>query len=314
MGVGPNKSLRSACYGNLLSMSQLMVLAGMHPGDSWFVDSTVSTGRDGSSWGNACKTLAAVYAKAAAGDTIYMKGSFNEAVNCTKEGLSFVGVGNRNRQCLWTAPTGAAAYCLTAGAAYINVQGIYFKAPAYSVSGVPAALKLSGANYLTVNGCKFQGQIASYNAIYSAVCDSDNVTIEDCEFNYFNTATNGCAILGVEAGGLSYSGWKLERCKFGSNLKHLNVNMRNSWIHDCTFPVGGIDPAGAMQAALTDLCIDLSGTSSGGNHVGPGNSFGGAYTSSLYVGGAAADNWAGNYGAITATYCPNGITVPAKPA
>jgi hypothetical protein len=80
------------------------------------------------------------------------------------------------------------------------------------------------------------------------------------------------------------------------------------------FPVGGLDPAGAMQAALTSPCIDLSGTGSGGNTVGPGNSFGGAYTSSLYIGGAAADNWAGNYGAITATYCPNGITVPAKPA
>ena len=59
------------------------------------------------------------------------------------------------------------------------------------------------------DGCRFQGQTGSYNAIYAPTATSDNVHIVGNEFYDLNTAGNGCGILGVEAGGLSFSGWQI---------------------------------------------------------------------------------------------------------
>ena len=126
-----------------------------------------------------------------------------------------------------------------------------------------------------------------------------------------NTSGHGQAILGVEAGGLSYSGWLIQNNRFNSNIVDIDINGRSCVLQGNIHPIGGIDSTGAL-GAITTKAIDLSGTGSGGNTV-TGCSLAGAYTSSLYTGGASQDNWAGNYAAITATYCPNGITVPTKP-
>jgi len=310
MAYRASNSLRRACYRNLLSTGQLMTLAGVQKGNSLFVDSSVTASGDGSCWPNAFKTITEAVAAASAGDTIYMTGSFTEEVTCSLAGVRFIGVGSTPRNaCYWTATAKAGgAVCLTPTGDYIEVANVCFRAPAYSSSGTPAAIALSGSNYLWVHDCIFRGQTGSHVGIYSAVCDSDNVTIENCQFLYFNTATYGCAILGVEAGGLNYSGWRILNCKFNSNLKHVDVSMRVGSVRGCEFPIGGVGTNGAVSAALTTMCLDLSGTNSGANVVS-GNVFAGEYDTDLYVAGALGDTWVGNYTLIEATDAPYGLTV-----
>ena len=287
---------------------------GVHPGKVWFVDSVNGVDTyNGATWSQAFKTIAVAVAACDAGDTIFIKGTFSEAVTCSKAGVRFIGAGANPRSASWTAPTVAGSFCLKLAAAYCHVENIYFKPVIYVSSGIPSAIRLSGANWTTIKGCRFQGQTGSYKAVYSPVCDSDNVHISGCEFFYMNTATDGAAIFGAEAGGLSYSGWVIEDCDFNSCTTDIDINGRACILRRNTHPIGGITAAGAVNAAVTGVAIDLSGTSSGGNTV-TGCALAGAYTSTLYVGGAAGDNWAGNYAAITTTYCPHGVTLPAKPA
>jgi hypothetical protein len=243
------------------------------------------------------KTIAEAVAAASENTTIYIRGSFNEAVTCSLAGVRFIGVGTGPKQAIWTAPTVAGSFCLSPAANYIEVANIYFKPVIYTTSGTPSALRLSGANWLNVHDCRFQGQIGSHAAIYSPVCDSDNVRIENCQFYYMNTATYGIAILGVEAGGLSYSGWVVKNCFFHSCLKCIDANMRCGTIVGCVFNEYGINPAGAIAQLMT-LGIDLSGTSSGCNAVYD-NQLGGTYGASLYVVGASGDQWAGNFNVLT---------------
>lgn len=276
-------------------------------GTTRYVDSTTGNDdNDGLSWASAKLTIASAVSDAAAGDTIMLLGSFNEAVTCSTASVRFVGAGPTPKDCQWTAPTVAASFCLKPSANYITVENIYFKPVIYTTSGVPSALRLSGSNWLLVKGCRFQGQTGSYTAIYSPVCDSDNVHIVDCEFFYMNTATNGIAILGAEAGGLSYSGWTIERCKFHSNLKHIDMNFRAGTIIDSVFLEYGVNPAGSI-AQLTTMGIDLSGTGGGANVV-TRNTLGGTYSATLYVVGASGDVWAGNFNVLT-----GGVTA-ANPA
>jgi hypothetical protein len=301
-------TVRQACRQNL----NAGIFPAAAPGNVWYADSEVEAAGNGTTWKTAFDTITAAVAKASAGDTIAMKGSFNEAVTCDTHGIHFVGVGNSPKECIWTAPTVAASFCLKPTGENITVENIYFRAVIYTGSGVPSAIRLSGSNWFKAKDCIFRGQTGSYTAIYSPVCDSDNVILENCQFAYFNTATNGIAILGVEAGGLSYSGWKIIDCDFLSNLKHIDVNMRSGVIKGCSFPVGGIIPAGSITDAFTTMCIDLSGTSSGANVVTQ-NTLGGAYTTALYVSGAGLDNWKGNFTNAQATTAAYGLSV-AVPA
>jgi len=281
----------------------LLQMLGRQKGAVWFADSTISASGAGKSWATAFKTITEAVAAAAAGDTILMRGSFTEAVTCSLAGIRFIGAGTGPKECQWGGA--ADAKCLTISANYVRVENIYFKPPAYS-AGVPAAIALSGANWAFIVGCRFQGQTSSHNAIYSAVCDSDNVHIKDCEFYYMNTATSGIAILGVEAGGLNYSGWIIEGCKFHSCLKCIDVSMRAGTLKQNEFAEYGINPAGAV-AQLMSMGIDLSGTNSGANVVTQ-NQLGGTYGATLYVVGASGDQWGGNFNVIA-----GGVTA-ANPA
>jgi hypothetical protein len=307
-------SLRGACRANEVSRSTLQFLNGANVGTAWFVDGTSGVDTNGGkTWSAALKTIAKAVTLVSADDTIFLKGTFSEAVTCSTAGVRFIGVGTTWKQTSWTAPTVAGSFCLKIAAANVEVANIYFKPVIYTSSGIPSGIYLSGANWAYIHDCRFQGQTGSYKAIYSPVCDSDNVHIVGCEFLYMNTATHGCGIFGVEAGGLSYSGWVVADCIFNSCTTDIDFNGRACTLKGNIHPIGGITAAGAVNAAVTGVAIDLSGTSSGGNTV-TGCSLAGAYTSTLYIGGAAGDNWAGNAAAITSTYCPNGITVPAKPA
>lgn len=274
-------------------------------GNVWYVDSVNGSDddNDGTTLDQAFATIAAAVAVAAAHDTIYVRGSFDEEVTVSLAGLRIIGLGNTPKCAQWTGA--ADETCLTISAEHVLVANIYFRPPAYS-SGTPAAIKLSGANHARIVGCQFQGRTASHKAIYSAVASSDNVHIIGCEFRYMNTATHGVAILGVEAGGLSYSGWRIKDCLFHSCVTAINICGRVCEITGNTILEYGINAAGAVAAVLA-LGIDLSGTSSGGNAVW-GNQLGGTYDATLYKVGASGDQWAGNFNVLS-----GGVTA-ANPA
>jgi hypothetical protein len=258
-----------------------------------FVDGTNgSDGNNGDGMTSAKATIASAVASAVANDcVVILPGTYTEAVTVSVAGVSIVGLGTSVKLVIWTSATDTAS--LTLAANYTSVSGIYFKAPVYTASAAVASITLSSAGYAHIYGNQFQGQTGSYNAIYSPVCNSDNVTIENNLFIYFNTSTYGAAILGVEAGGLSYSGWEILNNYFHSCVTEVNINGRVCLVQGNTFAINGINAAGAGAAVCT-LALDLSGTSSYGNNV-HGNFLGGAYSSTLYKIGASGDDWGGNY-------------------
>ena len=91
-------SMQQAVWDNTISKGRLQALAGR--GTTYFVDSVSGLdGNGGKSWARAKKTIASAVTACAAGDTIYLKGTFSEAVTCSKAGVSFIGVGtNPNRR------------------------------------------------------------------------------------------------------------------------------------------------------------------------------------------------------------------------
>lgn len=258
----------------------------------WYVNSvTGSAANDGKTPATALATIAAAVALAAAGDTIYISGSFSEAVTVTLAGLSLIGSGTCPKGAIWTSATDTV--CLTINAERVVVENIYFKPPAYTASRATSAITLSSASYAKIRKCRFQGQTGSQIAIYSPVCNSDNVEISDNEFRYMNTSTYGAAILGVEAGGLSYSAWRILRNVFSSCVIAIDINGRLCDIQGNTIAYAGIAATGAGGNVLA-TGIDLSGTSSYANQV-HGNYLGGTYSAGLYKVGATGDDWAGNY-------------------
>ncbi len=260
-----------------------------------FVDAT--NGNDGNPGNNPrkpLKTITRAVAVAEAGDTIFLLGSFNEAVTVSLAGLRLIGLGTGPNQTTWTSA--ADTVSLTISAQNVLVRNIKFRPPKRT-SGTPAAIQLGNAGYARILGCRFQGQPGSWNAIYSPVCNSDNVEISDCEFIYLNTATYGAAILGVEEGGLSYSGWKILRNVFNSCVTAININGRVCVVKDNVVMEYGIN-ASSVVAAVLALGIDLSGTNSGANAV-TGNQLGGTYDATLYKTGASGDQWAGNLNVLT---------------
>lgn len=265
-------------------------------GDVWYVDSVGGNdGNAGNSLAAAFKTIAVAVAAAAAGDTIFLTGSFDEEVVASKAGLRLIGIGVSPKQCQWTADTDET--CLEITAESVLVQNIYFRPPVYGSDDEVAAIKLNGANYARILHCRFQGRTGSYNAIVSPTCNSDNVLIENCQFMYLNTATYGAAIKCEEAGGLCYSAWQIIDCQFSSCVTCIDLAGRACEIKGNTFAEYGINPAGALGAIMA-MGIDLSGTNSGGNAVW-GNQLGGTYSATLYVVGASGDQWSGNFNVLT---------------
>lgn len=276
------------------------------PTNNWYADSTVLQSGDGTSWKTAFKTIGEANAAALAGDTIYLRGSFVESVTTLVAGVSFIGAGVAPKYTQWSSPADTAS--LTLATNYCSVQNIYFKPPAYSASTTygPSAILLSGANWAYIVGNRFQGQTASYYAIYSPVCNSDNVHVIGNEFYYMNTATYGCAILGLEAGNLSYSGWQIKGNVVASCLRGIILPARSAIIEGNTIAEYGVAPSGSVTQLLS-MGINLSGTAGGGNSVWD-NQLGGTYSATLYVVGASGDQWGGNFNVIS-----GGVTA-ANPA
>ena len=291
--------------GSTIINSQFSGTQNPYGGKVWYCDSN-GPGYDGSSWTKAYKTIAAAVAQAVSGDIIAIRGSFSEVVTMSAVGVTIVGIGTGPKQAQWTSAADTASCTIAAN--YCSVQNVYFKPPAYSASTTygPSAILLSSANWAQIIGNRFQGQTGSYNAIYSPVANSDNVSVIDNDFEYMNTATSGCAILGVAAGGQTYGTWKIQNNTFGSCLQGIILPARVAVITGNSVGEYGVAPAGTITQLLT-LGINLSGTSSGGNIVW-GNQLGGTYSATLYKVGASGDQWGGNFNVIS-----GGVTA-ANPA
>ena len=284
-----------------------MVGAGQVPASSgkyWFVDQVNgSDGNDGRGMTSAFQTITQGVSKLSVNDVLcVLPGSYNEAVSVAVAGTHIIGLGSAVKQVQWTSPTDTKT--LSLGAQGIEVAGFYFRSPTYT-AGVPASISLSNAPYAKIHHNRFQGQSTSYYGIYSSAETSDNVTISDNTFIYFNTGS-AAAIYTVTASGLSYSAWNVLNNYFSSNINNLILaGARACLIKGNIFAVGGVTSAGAV-GVVTTLSINLSGTSSGANMVTQ-NQLDGAYSATLYKVGAADDNWMGN-NAIAGTGVTYGVT------
>lgn len=257
-------------------------------GHTYYVDATNGVdGQDGLTWATALQTIDAAVDKAVAWDTIYLIGSFSEAVSVAVAGLRIIGVGNHANQTTWTGD--ADAKCLTITAANCLVENIKFRPPAYS-AGIPAGVYLNGAAYTTIRKCRFQGKTGSWYGIYTTG-DCDNTIIEQNEFYYMNTATYGTAI--KSAGTADISGMIIRDNIFQSNLNHIVAPMKQSTIIRNILPAGGLAAAGTYSATLTVLGIDIHGAASGYNVVTQ-NHLGSLYHQACYYAGTG-DEWNGNY-------------------
>ena len=276
-------------------------------GTVYFVDgaSGSDTGRTGKSWGAAFKTIAKAVATCSAGDSILIKGTaFSEAVTCSKAGVRFIGVGTGPAQATWTAPTVAASFCLKISAVSVLVENIKFKPVIYTGSGVPSAIRLTtGCDYSVIRGNRFQGQVGSYKAIY-AEANCSNLLIEDNEFLYMNTATNGGAIYSANLAGA----WVIRNNIFNSCLSDIKIIGRWCILDGNIHPIVGLKADGSI-GTVTGAAVDLSGTDGDCNTM-TRCTLGGTYNQATYVTSTGGnDLWRGNYASIVATTAPNGLTV-----
>lgn len=308
----PEDSIRGACHANLISKSALRALAGQAPNNVWFVDAENGNDNDsGKVWQKAFATINKLDDVLEEWDWVYLIGDttgFNEAYTCSLDGVRFIGAGNIPGQCIWTAPTVAGSWCLKLTGAFCRVENIRFRPVAYTTSGIPSAIQLAAtADYTSIVGCRFQGRADSYKAIYMPAAAVDNVKAIGNEFIYLNTATYGAAIFGAETGGQTFGGWEIVDNRFNSCVTAIDMAMRACLVKGNTFDYVGVAATGDLGNVLS-LGLDPSGTSSGGNTI-TGNYFGGDYALALYKPSTGGDNWMGNFAAIKATTCPNGVTV-----
>jgi len=277
--------------GDVSSLDVLQVVDSLFYGNVWFADATngSATG-DGKSWSTAFSTIALAVAAASAGDRIYIRGSFTEAVSIAVAGVRIIGADPSPQQAIWAGA--ADAKCLTITASGIHLENIRFRAPART-SGTPAAVYLStGATYVRIKNCRFQGTTGAYYGIYT-LGDCDNGVIEDSEFCYFNTATYGTAI--KSTGASETTGFEIKNCKFRSNLNHIVFPMKEGVIRGNLLPAGGYAAAGTYSTTLTVLGIDVHGLAStvGYNQITQ-NHLGSLYHQACYY-GATGDEWDGNF-------------------
>jgi hypothetical protein len=258
-------------------------------GTNYYVNSAVTASGSCKSLATACKTITAAQALAVAGDTIFIKGSFNEAVTLTsKAGVRFIGIGTTTNRALWTAPDTTAPALTIAASADVWVENIRFRPPVAN-----AAISLTGASHqATIKNCRFQGKTGSKYGILTDGSQA-NVHILGNEFFYINTATGAYAIYGETYATAEPAGWILEGNKFHSNLNHLVCRLRQSIVRENVFAAGGLAADGSTSATLTVLGIDISGATGGINTV-TRNDLGGLYHTAHYKPGTS-DEWSGNF-------------------
>ena len=306
--IGRRADLSRRGGGQVPSVADLMNAQLSHLkniGQNYYVDAT--NGNDsatGKSWKNAFKTITKAVATAAAGSTIFLIGTFAEAVTVSVDNISIIGCGRGIRAARWNATAATNdVKNLTISAAHCTVENVYF-VPGPKSSTYSACIVLdTDAQWARIERCRFQGAATAYYAIHSPTVGADNVHIIDCEFYYFNTATNGSAIYGVSTGGYAYSGWVIDGCTFQSCVRAILFNGKCCQITNnniCDFGLQSAAAGGAIAAICTTK-IDLRSTSGGGGgaNIVTNNFLGGTYSNAQgYYANAdvsGADMWLGNY-------------------
>lgn len=258
---------------------------GQHEGTFYYVNSGVTASGNGRSLTYGYKTITEAVAVAVAGDTIYVKGSFNEAVTVAVAGLRIIGIGTTSNRALWTAPDTTAPALTIAAAADVVIENIRFRPPVAN-----AAIELTGVSHqFQMYNCRIQGKAGSHYGIKTDGKQA-NVRIEGNEFYYINTSSYGIAIYGHTYDGAEPAGWIVKNNYFHSCLKYISCRMRQSIITGNFFAGKGLIANGTMAAITTG--IDISGATGGCNLV-QGNFLGGDYSTATYVSGTD-DNWIGN--------------------
>lgn len=304
------------------------------PGITYKVDTVNGLDTNtGLTWTEPFLTMEKALATIVDGDTILLRGTVAEDGTApaglvldhnritirgvdTGLGSSITGTG-----AVWMEAAASQTELLTISGKGCRLENICFRGPS-KVTGpggytVGACLRLSAADGLTIVGCRFQGRANSSAAIYSAVCNSSLVHILDCEFIYWNTATYGAAIRGLQAGGLGYTDWVIDGCRFASCVIAIQLCLKHSQVRGNTIMEYGTLPAGGAVAAILAMGIDLRSTAGGGGGANQvvDNYLDGAYSTTLYKVNAdvnGSDNWNGNF-AIAGTGATYGVTF-ANPA
>lgn len=314
--LGRRADLGRVGGGSVPSLADLMSAQLSHlrnVGQIYYVDGT--NGNDaatGKSWKNAFATITKAVSVAPANSTIFLMGTVTEDVTISTAGITIIGCGRGMRAGRWNGVAGG--MCCTVSASYVTLENIYFNPRAYSSGGGSAIELDTDAQWCTIQDCRFQGYTGSYHGITAPTVGADNVRIINCDFMYFNTATNGAGIRCVNAGGFQYSGWVIEGCRFNSCTTGVKLSGKCCLVRNNHFARGGLLAAGSMNAAVCSMLLDLAGddaTNSGGNQVN-GNYFGGDdYSTAVAKAGTTGDDWSGNFSAdISETEVgDNGVTV-----
>jgi hypothetical protein len=291
-----------------------VLVASVGVGTAYFVNSSAAddTG-NGLTWATAKKTIVAAVTAAAAGDTIYLKGTaFSEAVTCNKAGMRFVGVGTGPVEATWTmvslVDSTTDGWCLKITANAVQVENIKFRPPAFVSAGVPTAIFMgTGSDYAVIRNNRFQGRAGSYNAIYGPI-PVGNVLIEDNEFIYMNTLTDGRGIYMPASAGVACSAWIIRNNSFNSCVEDINIDGRTCLLEGNIHPIVGLAANNTFGGVVTTKAVDLSGTDTGAN-VMTKCTLGGTYNLATYTPGTTGDVWMGNFASIVVTVAPNGLTV-----
>ena len=255
-------------------------------GNVWHVRSaTGANTNDGKSVDTAFATITVAVAAASDGDIILMKGTFTEAVSTAKK-LSFIGTGPTVNDCVWME-SAEGDTLLTLTGTNCLFTGIRFRVP--MTGGI--AINMANSDYTVIRNCTFQGRSGSYYGIY--VAGGSQWQIIDNIFEYLNTSTYGCGILGYSTTVMP-AGCLITRNNFHSNLRHIKASLRQSFVHDNLFQEVGLGPTNAALTATIKL--DVYGEIAGAQYnTVTRNMFQGTYTASGGYKASATDNWCGNF-------------------
>lgn len=279
---GSSPALQAFAVGRRLQAAMNALMFGI--GTKRYVNSAVVSSGDGLSWATAKKTIQEAVDSAVDGDVLYLVGTFTEAVTCSKK-LSFIGAGSTVNGCTWME-SAAGQTLLTITATDCLVTGIRFRVP--TTGGI--AINMVNSDYTRIIGNTFQGRAGSYYGIY--VAGGSQWEIIGNKFIYLNTATYGAGILGHSTS-LVPAGCEIAWNTFHSNLRHVMLTMRQSFVHDNLFQEIGLDSDASDLTATVKL--DVAGEVGDAQYnTVTRNMFQGTYSISGGYKPGTNDNWYGN--------------------
>jgi hypothetical protein len=253
------------------------------PGTIWYVHKTLGADKnDGLTWASALATIAAAVSAASAGDIIRIHGTFTEVVVSAKDSLTIIGEGDY-RSVWMEAAAGNTLLTLTGKDWYLG----NFRMRIPTTGGI--GINMSASDYTIIDNLNFQGRGGSLQAILNN--GGSQCKILNSVFQYLNTATNGAAILGQTYTAIP-AGWEIAGNTFHSNLRHILMTMRQSFIHDNLFQEIGLDNDNTDLTATTKL--NLAPVDGGQYNTVTRNIMQGDYSITGGYKAATNDNWFGN--------------------